>query len=189
LVTDPIDHIGPDSVVTVDGRVRTVDTVILATGFEATKYTAAIEVVGRDGVRLDEAWRDGAAAFLGVTTAGFPNLFMLYGPNTNNGSILTMIEAQVDHVIGHLRALSERGAAWVDVRPEVMEAYNREVQQAIDGVTVWGAGCNGYYRTPTGRVVTQWPHTMAEFQRRCAETDWEHFERAGGTVTGVAGSL
>jgi hypothetical protein len=102
-------------------------------------------------------------------------MFMLYGPNTNNGSILTMIEAQVGHILDHLHRLTEMGAVWVDVRPEVMAAYNQEIQAAIDGVTVWGAGCNGYYRTPEGRVVTQWPHTMGEFQRRCAEADWDGF--------------
>jgi cation diffusion facilitator CzcD-associated flavoprotein CzcO len=175
LVTEEIVRVEPGAVVASDGRVRPVDTIILATGFEATRYTSAIEVVGRDGVRLEDAWRDGAAAYLGVTTAGFPNMFMLYGPNTNNGSILTMIEAQVGHILDHLHRLTEMGAAWVDVRPEVMAAYNQEIQAAIDGVTVWGAGCNGYYRTPEGRVVTQWPHTMGEFQRRCAEADWDGF--------------
>jgi cyclohexanone monooxygenase len=178
LVTEQIVRVEPGAVVTSDGRVRKVDTIILATGFEATRYTSAIEVVGRDGVRLEDAWKGGAAAYLGVTTAGFPNMFMLYGPNTNNGSILTMIEAQVGHILDHLHRLTELGAAWVDVRPEVMAAYNQEIQAAIDGVTVWGAGCNGYYRTPEGRVVTQWPHTMGEFQRRCAEADWDGFELA-----------
>ncbi len=178
LVTDAIDHVEPGAVVTVDGTVRPVDTVILATGFQATRYTSAIDVTGRDGIRLDEAWADGAAAYLGVTTAGFPNLFMLYGPNTNNGSILIMIEAQVDHIVDHLRRLTERGLAWVDVRPEAMEAYNSDVQEGIAGVTVWNAGCNGYYRSPNGRVVTQWPFTMTEFQRRSQEVDWDAFEEA-----------
>ena len=85
--------------VTADGVRREVDTIVIATGFAATKYLSAIDVVGRGGRRIDEAWNDGARAYLGITTAGFPNLFMLYGPNTNNGSILTMIEYQVEHVL------------------------------------------------------------------------------------------
>ncbi len=92
--------------VTVDGVARRVDTLILATGFAATKYLSAIDVIGRDGVRIDDAWHDGAQAYLGITTAGFPNLFMCYGPNTNNGSILTMIESQVEHILLHVRRLA-----------------------------------------------------------------------------------
>ena len=90
LVTDPIDRITAHSVITADGTEREVDTIILATGYTASRYLQALDVVGRDGRHIAEAWADGAQAYLGITTAGFPNLFMLYGPNTNNGSILTL---------------------------------------------------------------------------------------------------
>ena len=120
---------------------------------------------------IDEAWDDGAQAYLGVMTSGFPNLFMLYGPNTNNGSILTMIEYQAEHVVGQLRRLLAEDLAWIDVLPDSMTRYNEDVQQAIAGVRVWQAGCNGYYRTPSGRVVTQWPFSMSEFRRRVVEHD------------------
>ena len=178
LVTDDIVRITPTGVVTADGREREVDTIVLATGFAATKYLSAIDVVGRDGVAVADAWNDGATAYLGITTRGFPNLFMLYGPNTNNGSILTMIEYQVEHVIGHVRRLRDEGLAWVDVRPEPMARYNVEVQEAIAGVPVWNAGCNGYYRTPSGRIVTQWPFSMTEFHDRTATIDPADFEVA-----------
>jgi cation diffusion facilitator CzcD-associated flavoprotein CzcO len=175
LVTEPISHLTEDAIVTSDGTARQAGTVILATGFSATRYLSAIDVVGRQGVHIDEAWRDGATAYLGVTTAGFPNLFMLYGPNTNNGSILTMIEAQADHVIDHLRRLVEGRLAWIDVKPEAMERYNIEIQKGIESVKVWQASCNGYYRSASGRVVTQWPFTMAEFRRRCEGVDWSDY--------------
>ncbi len=178
LVTDPIERITADAVVTVDGRSREVDTIIAATGFATTKYLSAIDVVGRDGRRIDEAWSDGAQAYLGITTSGFPNLFMLYGPNTNNGSILTMIEARVDHVLAHVHRLADQGLAWVDVKPDAMRRYNDEVQEAIAGVDVWQFGCNGYYRTPSGRVVTQWPFSMDEYQRRTATLDAAAFDAA-----------
>ena len=84
---------------------RPVDTIVLATGFETTRYLATIEVTGRNGRQIDEAWSNGAQAYLGITTAGFPNLFMLYGPNTNNGSILFMIECQVAYVMRQLARL------------------------------------------------------------------------------------
>ena len=176
LVTDPIERVTPHSVRTVDGVERAVDTLILATGFATTKYLSAIDVVGRDGRHIEEAWKDGAQAYLGVTTAGFPNMFMLYGPNTNNGSILTMIEAQVAHVVEHVVRMKEEGIAWVDVRQDVMDRYNDEIQQLIEGVTVWQAGCNGYYRAPSGRVVTQWPNSMTAFRDRTAGVNPDDFE-------------
>ena len=171
LVTEPIVRITPNGVVTDDGQERVVDTIVLATGFAATKYLSAIDVVGRDGTSIDDAWSDGATAYLGITTAGFPNLFMLYGPNTNNGSILTMIEYQVEHILAHIRRLRDEHLAWVDVRPEPMTRFNAEVQQAIADIPVWNFGCNGYYRTPSGRIVTQWPFSMTEFHDRTATID------------------
>jgi len=178
LVTEPIFRITPHSVVTDDGQERVVDTIVLATGFAATRYLSAIDVVGRNGTRIDDAWNDGATAYLGITTAGFPNLFMLYGPNTNNGSILTMIEYQVEHILGHVRRLRDEHLAWVDVRPEPMARFNDEVQQAIADIPVWNFGCNGYYRTPSGRIVTQWPFSMTEFHDRTATIDPADYEVA-----------
>jgi cyclohexanone monooxygenase len=178
LVTDDIVRITPTSVISDDGRERVVDTIVVATGFAATKYLSAIDVVGRSGTRIDEAWNDGAAAYLGITTAGFPNLFMLYGPNTNNGSILTMIEYQVEHILGHVRRIRDEHLAWVDVRPAPMARYNDEVQQAIANVPAWNANCNGYYRSPSGRIVTQWPFSMAEFRDRTATIAPADYESA-----------
>jgi cation diffusion facilitator CzcD-associated flavoprotein CzcO len=178
LVTERIARITKDAVVTADGRARRCDTLIFATGFATTKYVSALEVVGRGGRRIDEAWRDGPWAYLGVTTAGFPNLFMLYGPNTNNGSILEMIEAQCDYALRQIRRLADERLAWLDVRPEPMARYNEDVQRAIAGVAVWQAECNGYYRAPGGRVVTQWPFSMSEYRRRTAAPDAEVYESA-----------
>ena len=178
LVTDPIERITSDSIVTIDGRSRRVDTLIIATGFAATRYLSAIDVVGRGGVHINDAWDDGAIAYLGVTTAGFPNLFMLYGPNTNNGSILSMIEYQVDYVMRLLDLLTTEELAWIDVKPGVMQSYNDDVQRAMAGVSVWQAGCSGYYRSPSGRIVTQWPYSMTEFKNRSSTVDRDAFELA-----------
>lgn len=178
LVTTPIRRITRDGVETEDGVERPVDTVIYATGFHTGRYLSAIEVTGRGGRSIEDAWQDGAQAYLGMTTPGFPNLFMLYGPNTNNGSILYMIERQVAYALRQIRRLEDEHLAWIDVRADVAERYNDALQHDIDQVDVWQAGCNGYYRAPSGRVVTQWPHTMAEFERRAAEDDPEAFETA-----------
>jgi cation diffusion facilitator CzcD-associated flavoprotein CzcO len=178
LVTEPIIRVSAEGVITADGIVRSVDTIVLATGFTTTRYLSSIPVTGRDGRRLDEAWADGAQAYVGMTTSGFPNLFFLYGPNTNNGSILTMLEAQSSHVVAQVQRLVEEQLAWVDVRPEAMASYNEEVQAAIAAIPVWQFDCNGYYRSSTGRIVTQWPFSMSEFARRAGTIDPTAFESA-----------
>jgi hypothetical protein len=103
---------------------------------------------------------------------------MLYGPNTNNGSILTMIESQVDYALRQIQRIASEGLAWIDVRPVPMERYNDEVQQAIGRVAVWQADCNGYYRSPSGRIVTQWPYSMSAFRERTRKTDPEVYDTA-----------
>lgn len=182
LVTDAIAEITESGVVTADGQTRDVDTIILATGFTTTKFLAALDVVGRDGLDIDDAWADGAQAYLGITTAGFPNLFMLYGPNTNNGSIIFMIECQVAYVMSVLDEMDARDLAWVDVKRGVMDEYNEEIQRTLDGVEVWQAGCNGYYRVGD-RIVTQWPGSMTAYQRRTETPDLTAFETGAFETT------
>jgi len=176
LVTDRIERVDATGVVTDDGRYRDVDTIILATGFENTRYLATVDVRGRGGRRLADEWRDGAHAYLGITVSGYPNLFMLYGPNTNNGSILFMIECQVAYVLRALARLDRDGLAWIDVRPDVQVAYNEAIQDDLDAVEVWQASCNNYYRGPSGRIVTQWPHNMAEYEARTRARDDDAYE-------------
>jgi cation diffusion facilitator CzcD-associated flavoprotein CzcO len=177
LVTDPIAEITSHGVVTADGSARHVDTIVLATGFDTTRFLSAIPVTGRRGRRLDEAWSHGAEAYLGITVSGFPNLFMLYGPNTNNGSIIFQIECQVDYAIRHLRRFAAEELAWIDVRPEAMAAYNHQLRQDLDRVEVWNTGtCRDYYRAPGGRIVTQWPHGMDRYQAITSVADPDAYE-------------
>lgn len=176
LVTERIDHITPKGVVTDDGKLREVDTIICATGYQVRKYLAAIEVTGRGGLSLDEAWKEGAEAYLGIMTSNFPNLFMMYGPNTNNGSILYMLERQADFIVSQLKLMDREALAWIDVRRPVMDDYNDKLQHDLNQVGVWQASCSNYYRTESGRIVTQWPHTMAEYRKRCEVVDDSRFE-------------
>ena len=166
LVTDSIEQITPQSILTEDGVDRPIDALVLATGFSATRYLSSLEISGREGLRIADAWSDGAQAYLGVMTSGFPNLFMLYGPNTNQGSIITMIEAQVEHALQHIQRIEDEGLTWVDVKPKHMADYNVQIQKDIQAIEPWQDGCNGYYRSPSGRVVTQWPHNMTAFQKK-----------------------
>jgi cation diffusion facilitator CzcD-associated flavoprotein CzcO len=162
LVTDPIERIVPDGVVTTDGATRPADVIIYGTGFRATQFLTPMQVTGRDGGRLDQAWRDGAHAYLGITVAGFPNFFMLYGPNTNLGgnSIIYMLEGQIGYVLGALRALQAQRLAWLDVRPDVQDSFNAWVQSA-SRASVWESGCHNWYTTASGRNTNNWPdHTF-----------------------------
>jgi cation diffusion facilitator CzcD-associated flavoprotein CzcO len=178
LVTDGIDRIAPGGVVTVDGVERPVDTLILATGFEATKFLSSIDVVGRGGVRIAEAWRDGAEAYKGVMTTGFPNLFMLYGPNTNADSLITTIEFEAEYAVRQIQRLVAEDLAWIDVRPEYQAEYNAKLQQDIANIEPWQAGCSDYYRAPSGRIVTQWPRRMSEFKQVLETPDLDAYEVA-----------
>ncbi len=177
LVVEPIDEVTKDAVVTADGVRREVDTILLATGFQTTRYASAVDFVGRNGKRLRESWSDGPEAYLGLTTAGFPNLFMLYGPNTNGGnSIILMLEFQVAYLMRLLADVDREGLDWLDVRPDVMDAFNRGLQEELDGIEVLQASCNGYYRAGSGRIVTQWPHNFAEYRSRVDRDGLASFE-------------
>jgi len=178
LVTDPIERITPAGIVTRGGRERRLDTLILATGFAATKFLSAIDVTGRGGLAIADAWSEGAEAYKGVTTAGFPNLFMLYGPNTNADSIITMIEYQADHVLRQIQRIARENLAWIDVKPAAMSAYNAEIQRELAAIAPWQAGCTDYYRAPSGRIVTQWPRSMPALERALAGLDEEAYETA-----------
>jgi cation diffusion facilitator CzcD-associated flavoprotein CzcO len=186
LVTEPIERVTPGGVLTRDGRERALDTLILATGFATTKFLSAIDVVGRGDISIADAWSDGAQAYKGVTTAGFPNLFMLYGPNTNSDSIITMIEFQADHVLRQIQRIEREDLAWIDVKHAAMAAYNDELQRDIASIELWQAGCTDYYRAPSGRVVTQWPRSMGALEQALATLDDDAYEAAPARTSTAA---
>jgi cation diffusion facilitator CzcD-associated flavoprotein CzcO len=166
LVTEAITEITPDGIRTADGEEHEVDTIIYGTGFRASEYLTALDIYGTNGRRLLDDWRGGAEAYLGLTVSGYPNLFLLYGPNTNGvNSILFMHEAQVHYVMGALRRMTRRNIAALDVRRSVMDRYNGRIQDAMEG-TVWTAGCSNYFRTPGGKVVTQLPYSGGRYWLR-----------------------
>lgn len=186
LVTGPIARIESDAVVMADGTRRQADVLILATGFQTTRFLSVIPVTGRDGRTLDEAWRDGARAYLGMTTSGFPNLFMLYGPNTNNGSILHNIECQANYVVRHLRWMERENVAAIDIRPDVLAAYNDEIQRKIAAIPAWNADVAGYYRADNGLNVTQWPDGMQHYREVTSVLDPAVYEVIRVTATAEA---
>lgn len=189
LVTENIECITDQGILTADGMEHELDTIIYSTGFHTTSYLTALDVTGRNGLAIAEAWRDGAQAYLGVSTSGFPNLFMLYGPNTNQGSILFMLERQVEYMMRQVRRIMDEDLAWIDIRRDVMDAYNEQLQRDIANVDVWQAACGNefYYRAASGRFVTQWPHSMDEFRARTSRPNPGDYDvRARHRGQGVA---
>ena len=178
LVTDPIARVEADAVVTADGIRHPADVLILATGFQTTRFLSAIPVRGRGGQRLEDAWAHGARAYLGITVSGFPNLFMLYGPNTNNGSILANIECQAAYFLRHLERMEREELAWIDVRPETLDAYNAMLQREIAAIPAWNAGVAGYYRAEGGLNVTQWPDGMQRYRDLTGTPDDQVYDSA-----------
>ncbi|MGZ5198349.1 MAG: flavin-containing monooxygenase [Telluria sp.] len=157
LVTDAIRRITPDGVETADGLVHAADAIIYGTGFAASEFLSPMRVTGRDGINLNDAWRDGAEAYLGVTVPGFPNFFMIYGPNTNLGhnSIVYMLESQIAHVMRCVAAMKEQGAAAIEVDPDRHQRFNARVQRRL-AHTVWN-GCTSWYVDERGRNSVNWP--------------------------------
>jgi cation diffusion facilitator CzcD-associated flavoprotein CzcO len=176
LVTEPIAQVVPEGVVTDDGTLRPADVMIFGTGFKATEFLAPIEITGRDGVMLADAWAQGAEAFLGMAVPGFPNMFVLYGPNTNFGfgSILSMHEAQAAYIASAAALLSDDGARVLEVRPEVNAAFQAELAGRL-GHSAWATGCSNWYRVASGRVVNNWPGTQAEYNRRTRRLERGHY--------------
>ncbi|WP_375760881.1 flavin-containing monooxygenase [Corallococcus exercitus] len=168
VVTSPIREVREDAVVTGDGAVHPVDTLIFGTGFQVTDMPLGHHVQGRDGRTLAEVWAGSPRAHLGTTVSGFPNLFLMQGPNTGLGhtSVLLMLEAQLEHVLGALRYLDARGAAAVEPDPDVQDAFVREVDARLSH-TVWNqGGCRSWYLDVTGRNAVLWPGTTSAFRRR-----------------------
>jgi cation diffusion facilitator CzcD-associated flavoprotein CzcO len=173
LVTDPIAEVRPDAVVTRDGRARAVDTIIMGTGFRVTEPPMAHTIRGRDGRTLAEAWRGTMTAYLGTTVAGFPNLFLLLGPNTGLGhnSVVFMAECQIEYVVGALRHLDRTGAVAIEPDPAAQEQFVSTVDRRMAG-TVWlTGGCRSWYLDEGGRNSTIWPGYTFSYRRRTRRFD------------------
>jgi cation diffusion facilitator CzcD-associated flavoprotein CzcO len=178
VVAASVREVREHSVIAADGSEHQVDTIIFGTGFHVTDMPVGNLVRGRDGATLAETWQGSPQAYLGTSVAGFPNFFILLGPNTGLGhtSVVLMAESQVDYVLDAMRTMRERGAAAVEVRGEAQVAYNREVQARMRG-TVWtSGGCASWYIDATGRNSTLWPGSTWSFRRRTRRFDPEHYE-------------
>lgn len=170
VVDGGVAEVRPHGLVGTDGVEREADVVVFATGFFVTEFPFGRLVYGRGGRSLADVWRGSPRAHLGTTVAGFPNLFLLMGPNTGLGhsSVLLMAEAQIEHLVAAVRYMATHGAAAVEPREEAQEAFVEEVEAGMEG-TVWTAGgCRSWYLDETGANTSLWPGSVGGFRRRVA---------------------
>jgi 4-hydroxyacetophenone monooxygenase len=180
LVGDPIDRITPTGLVTADGRRHDVDAIVYATGFQASRFLAPMTVTGRRGVDLHEMWAGDARAYLGITVPGFPNLFCLYGPNTNlsgqGGSIFYFSECAMTYVLDAVRHVVERGRNALDVRADVHDEFNEWVDQG-NAERAWGfSSVSSWFINEKGRTAQNWPFSALEYWRRTRALDPAEYE-------------
>jgi cation diffusion facilitator CzcD-associated flavoprotein CzcO len=169
--------------VTADGAMHEIDTIVFATGFYVTDVRFAKIVRGRDGVLLSDAWSGSPQAYRGTVVAGYPNLFIITGPNTGLGhnSLVYMIEAQLDYLMDALRVLDQRRAARVEVRRPAQDAYNADLQSRMDR-TVWNSGgCSSWYIDANGKNTTIWPDYTWRFRRQTRSFDVAAYELTSPT--------
>ena len=181
LVTEPIARIVPEGLVTADGVLHQADVIIAATGFKTNRFLWPMAVAGRSGAKLDRRWGDYPRAFKGTTVPDYPNLFCLYGPNTNivhGGSIIYQVECQVHYIMQCLALMVTQGLHSMEVREAVNDAYNKEVQ-ALSATLAWGhPDVSSWYKNSQGRVVNNSPFSLHEFWQRLHDLEPEHYALA-----------
>ena len=179
LVTESIDAITPKGIRTVDGVEHEFDMLIYGTGFKASDFLFPMNVYGLDGVELHEKWDGDPQAYKGVTVPGFPNLFCIYGPNTNivvNGSIVFFSECEVRYILGCIALMMKNDARYIDVKEDVHDAYNRMIDEG-NAKMAWGqSGVNTWYKNSKGKITQNWPGTLIEFWQQTREADESEFE-------------
>lgn len=181
LTTSGVREVRPDSIVTEDGREHEVDAIVLGTGFHVTDAFEHARIVGRNGLKIQDVWRDGIEAHLGVTVAGFPNLFLLLGPNSGLGhnSMIFIIEAQVRHVLQCLRLLDATGARTIAVRRGAQDRFNAWVRRKSEGAVWVSGGCTSWYLDRAGVNRAAWPASTANYWLRTRRLDPASYELGG----------
>lgn len=179
LTTENVERITPEGVVTVDGRLHHFDVLIYATGFQPSRFLTPMKVVGRGGVNIHEQWDGDARAYLGITVPGFPNFFVLYGPNTNivvNGSIIWFSECEVRYVMDCIRTVLVGGHTALECRRDVHDRYNAEID-AENLRMAWGVSkVNSWYKNAKGRVAQNWPFPLLEYWTRTRQINPADYE-------------
>ena len=178
IVTDGIDQIEAYGIRTGDGKLRSADIIVFATGYDIEAHMKSIRVAGLGGRELIDEWENGPEAYNGSCVSGFPNYYMVTGPNTGVGttSVVFMIEQEVQYILKLIEHVGGRGL--ISVRQEAQAAYNRYVHAALDG-SVWASGCKSWYRRADGKITTLYPNNARAFRRQLSQVAFDDFEVAG----------
>jgi cation diffusion facilitator CzcD-associated flavoprotein CzcO len=170
LIAEGVDGVTPSGIRDSTGVERPADAIVFATGFASHDFVAPMAITGSEGLTLEGAWAEVARAYLGLSVPGFPNMFLLYGPNTNggSGSVVNTIECGVGHLLAALREMERVGASRIEVSRSAAENFDRELRAALAG-TVWQSGCHNWYVDENGNDPNNWPWTWSAFRRRTRE--------------------
>lgn len=176
VVNQGVSAVDATGITTTDGQHHEADVIIYGTGFKATEFLAPMQIKGLDGLDLNTAWQGGAEAYLGITVSGFPNLYMIYGPNTNLGhsSIILMLESQMNYIRQCLAKLVESRARYLDVKPPAQARFNEDIQQRLSK-SIWQSGCTSWYVTESGKNVANWPGFTFEYRWQTRQPNWSHY--------------
>ncbi|MER7448924.1 NAD(P)/FAD-dependent oxidoreductase [Nocardia beijingensis] len=174
--TTAITEITPKGVRTADGVLHEVDAIVYGTGFKGTEFLWPMRISGRGGRKLADEWSQGARAYQGITVPGYPNLFLVYGPNTNLGvgSIVYMIESQARYIRQAVQRIAERPGHVLEVRPDVEAGFDRRLQQRLDR-TPWNF-CSSWYRNAAGRITNNWPGTVTSYRWQTRKVDFADYD-------------
>ena len=173
LLNGAVQRVTPNGVIGADGVEREADTIIWGTGFETSRFVSPMRIEGHGGRVLDEVWGERPEAYLGATVPGFPNLFLLYGPNTNHGSgsVPYTLECQFNYVTDAVRRMEERGLRWIELKPEALARWREEIDERSSR-TVWTrGGCTSWYTNAAGANTNNWPGSWLEYRRRTRRID------------------
>jgi len=177
LVSEPIARFEAAGIRTRDGALHEAEMVIFGTGFDVTNCLRPVSITGRDGRDLQTEWQNGPEAYRGVAVPGFPNMFIMYGPNTNLGhnSIIVMLEAQARYIAQCLTRVADHGLRAIEVSVAATRDYNVTVQQRL-GKTVWSTGCGSWYAGPSGKITANWYGSTLEYGREMRRVRFADFE-------------
>jgi cation diffusion facilitator CzcD-associated flavoprotein CzcO len=176
LVAAGIERITPGGLVTDNGDEHEADVIIFATGFSTTEFLVPMKITGCNGLPLESVWKEGAEAYLGISIAGFPNFFMMYGPNTNLGhnSIIFMFECQVAYIMDCIRKTRAAGASWLDLSAAAQREYNRKLQQTLAG-RIWSQVGSSWYKNAAGKITNNWSGSTIEYWWRTRHADMKNY--------------
>lgn len=177
LVTDSIEEITTNGVTTNDGALHECDILVYATGFETTEWKWSVDIVGENGQHLNQAWAEAPEAYLGIGVSGFPNLFIMYGPNTNLGhnSITFMLERQAEYTVKALAALEEAGAIALSPKQEVQDAFNKQLQENLANSSWADTSANSWYRNDKGRITQNWSSHTRDYADATTKVKLEEY--------------